>query len=188
MPGNILPVKYKYAFPSHRELPKGLLKVRLFPHTDFPSLMRDNIGEPEIIANLPAASGRLNIAGAWYCVAASEGMRRRPDAGQPALLYFVPVGPRPSGKMEYLLNRAPYGWMALVANHGGFVKERTEPPCMDSPAAQRVTVTLLGKMARVTELISGQALAPEDRGSVLRFPLGPGEMRLLKIELKEGQR
>lgn len=95
---------------------------------------------------------------------------------------------RIEGDVQTLVNRTGAGWAVMVVNNKGIRKDPhvDRGPVIDPAATQLVTISCRTPVAAVSEVVEGDPIRMEPaaggEGQILRFPLPPGELRLVMIE------
>ena len=91
---------------------------------------------------------------------------------------YVPVAV--SGKMEYLVNRTPTGWVVGLVNNEGVTKDFLGPTKIDRTKDQRVSVKIrVGKVRSAAEWYDDKALRVNDNAVTLDVPAG--EVRIVEL-------
>jgi len=91
---------------------------------------------------------------------------------------YVPV--RVSGKVEYLVNRMPGGWLVGLVNNKGVTKGRLTPTKLDRSKGQNVTVGLKwGQVKSANEWCTDKSLPVEDNAVLV--PVPAGEVRIVEF-------
>jgi len=90
------------------------------------------------------------------------------------------------GDIEYGLNKVPDGWWVYLINNKGVTKYTTTPESLDRAATAKVTVDLRAlRPASVRELRKGTPLVFDREKNTVSIPVGPGDIRIVKITLRQ---
>ena len=93
------------------------------------------------------------------------------------LKQFVPF--EVDGKVQYLLNWKPNGWILTLINNEGITKTFHEKPVIDPAKKQEVNVRYFGKNKVKCKLLLPEK--PTELGDHFRLTLEPGEIRIVEF-------
>ena len=87
------------------------------------------------------------------------------------------------GDIAYQLNKTRDGWIIVLMNNKGVIKNRFKPEEFDLSKKAEVQVTFKGTVKRIAELRGGRKIEPRKKGNYTTFntQVMPGEVRIIRL-------